>query len=241
MKADLADIDLSRVPRHIACVMDGNGRWAKARGLERNQGHVAGEAALRSVVEGALDAGVAWLTVYAFSTENWNRPSDEVGFIMAMSVDVVARRVADLREKGVRVVFSGRRGAPIPSVTLDAMDDAETQTASCSTLTLNVALNYGGRAELVDAARKLVEDGVPAEQVDERAITQRLYLPQAPEVDLLVRTSNELRLSNFLLWQLAYAELYFTDVLWPDFDKYELFGAIVAYQQRDRRYGGLPT
>lgn len=219
--------------------MDGNGRWAEQRGLARNEGHVAGESALHSVVEGARNLGVSWLTVYAFSTENWSRPTDEVSFIMAMSVDVVARRVEELREKGVRIVFSGRRGMPIPNETTTAMDAAVQHTASCDRLTLNVALNYGGRAELVDVAKRLIADGISAEDVDETSITQRLYQPEAPDVDLFIRTSNELRISNFLLWQIAYAELYFTEKFWPEFDKYELYRAVAAYQTRDRRFGGV--
>ncbi len=237
----MTDIDPTNIPQHIACVMDGNGRWATMRGLDRNEGHIAGEAALQRVVEAAKELGVSWLTVYAFSTENWSRPTDEVAFIMAMSVDVVARRAVELREKGVRVVFSGRRGEPIPADTLRAMDDVVRATADGASLTLNVALNYGGRAELVDAVRQLVADGVRPEDIDEAALAKRLYQPDAPEVDLFVRTSGELRISNFLLWQCAYAEFYFTETLWPDFDADGLREAVAAYQQRRRRFGGVDS
>lgn len=227
----------SAVPRHVACVMDGNGRWATARGLERNEGHVAGEAALQRVVKGCLDHGVEWLTVYAFSTENWSRPASEVGFIMAMSIDVVRRRAAELREQGVRVVFSGRRGDPIPPETLAAMDEIEAATTKSQRLVLNVALNYGGRAEILDACAALMQD--PPEVLDEQTFAAALYQPEAPDVDLFIRTSHELRVSNFLLWQIAYAELYFTERLWPDMDEAEFARALEAYAQRNRRFGGV--
>lgn len=214
-----------RIPGHIAIIMDGNGRWAELRGLSRSQGHEAGERALYDVVLGALEAGVRYLSVYAFSTENWSRPKEEVDFLMGFNRMLLRARRDDLSSRGVRIRRLGRRTLVPPDV-LEEFDETEQLTGSNDRLDLLVCFNYGGRAELEDAAAR-------------GSIPGNLYAPDAPDVDLLIRTSGERRLSNFLLWQSAYAELYFTDVLWPDFDRGELFTAIDDYAGRTRRYGGL--
>jgi undecaprenyl diphosphate synthase len=236
-----ADIDRTRLPVHIACVMDGNGRWAQKRGLPRTEGHAAGEEALFDTVEGAVDIGVRWLTVYAFSTENWRRPVDEVRFLMRFNESLLLRRVDELDKLGVRVRFSGRRDWRVPKRLLKRMDESVAKTAHNRKTTLTIAFNYGGRAEIVDAVRALVRDGVAPDKIDERAIHDRLYAPDMPDPDLVVRTSGEFRISNFLLWELAYSELVFTDVLWPDFRRQDLFDAIREFQRRDRRFGGVDT
>ncbi len=232
-------IDLNNIPTHVACVMDGNGRWAAQRNLPRSDGHKAGEKALSEVVKGAIEVGVQWLTVYAFSTENWSRPSDEVDFLMRFNEEVIEPRSRELHEQGVRIIVAGRRGWPVPETLAQKMDAAMDLTKSNDRLTLVVGFNYGGRAEIVDAVRDLISAGVNVDDIDEAAITNRLYVPNMPDVDLLVRTSHEFRISNFLLWQLAYSELYFTDTLWPDFGREGLFDAIREYQGRHRRFGGL--
>lgn len=240
-----ADLDPDRIPRHVAVVMDGNGRWARRQGLKRTEGHAAGEEALFDTMEGALELGVKWFTVYAFSTENWRRPLDEVRFLMNFNETLLMRRRDELHDRGVRIRFAGRRGGRVPARVLRRMEEAEELTLRNKRMTLVIAFNYGGRAELVDAARGIAEDvaagRLDADRVDEEAFARHLYLPDVPDPDLLVRTSGEYRLSNYLLWQLAYAELYFTDTLWPDFRREHLFEAIAAYQKRQRRFGGLDT
>lgn len=232
-------IDPANVPVHIACVMDGNGRWANERGLARTDGHQAGEKALYDVVQGAIEIGVKWVTAYAFSTENWARPQDEVEFLMQFNEDVLERRGAELKEQGVRLLFAGRHGFPVPDTLATSMARVSDMTKDNDRLTLTVAFNYGGRAEIVDAVRALVRSGVAEADIDEAAIRSHLYVPDMPDVDLMVRTSNEFRISNFLLWEVAYGELYFTETLWPDFDRSELFAAVREYQGRRRRFGGL--
>jgi len=219
--------------------MDGNGRWAQRRGLKRTDGHAAGEEALFDTVEGALELGVRWLTVYAFSTENWRRPADEVRFLMGFNESLLVRRRDELHERGVRIRFLGRRDWRVPKRLIRRMDESLELTRKNRVLTLSIAFNYGGRAEIVDAVRALVTEGVPADEIDERAIAQRLYDPEMPDPDLVIRTSGEYRLSNYLLWEAAYSELVFTDVLWPDFRRQDLFDAVREYQERDRRFGGL--
>jgi len=236
---DVPGIDPARIPTHVAAVMDGNGRWAQRRGLKRTDGHAAGEEALMDAVEGALDLGVGWLTVYAFSTENWRRPADEVRFLMGFNESLLVRRRDELNDKGVRIQFIGRRDWRVPKRLVRRIDETTELTARNRTLTLTVAFNYGGKAEIVDAVRRLVDEGVPAAKIDERAIAKRLYDPSMPDPDLVVRTSGEYRLSNFLLWEAAYSELVFTEVLWPDFRREHLFDAVREYQARDRRFGGL--
>lgn len=232
-------IDPGHVPAHVACVMDGNGRWAQRRGLKRTDGHAAGEDALFDTVEGALDLGLGWLTVYAFSTENWKRPRDEVKFLMNFNESILVRRRDELHERGVRMRFIGRRDWRVPKRLLRRMDEAVELTAGNKGMTFTMAFNYGGRAELVDAVRAIVAEGIPAEKVDEKAIRRHLYDPDMPDPDLMVRTSGEFRTSNYLLWQLAYSELVFTDVLWPDFRREHLFDAVREFQRRERRFGGV--
>lgn len=234
-----ADLDPTRIPRHVACVMDGNGRWATRRGLKRTEGHAAGEEALFDVVEGALEVGVGWITVYAFSTENWKRPADEVRYLMRFNESILQRRSEELHERGVRIRFAGRRDWRVPRRLIRQMDDSIERTQDNRRMTLTIAFNYGGRAEIVDAVREIVAKGVPADKITEKTIAQHLYDPEMPEPDLVVRTSGEYRISNFLLWELAYSELVFTDVLWPDFRRGDLFAAIAEYQARDRRFGGV--
>jgi undecaprenyl diphosphate synthase len=237
--AGIDDLDPNRLPVHIACVMDGNGRWAQKRGLPRTEGHAAGEEALFDAVEGAVELGVRWLTVYAFSTENWKRPLDEVRYLINFNQSLLERRVDELDDMGVRVRFAGRRDWRVPRRLLKRMDQSVAQTAHNRKTTLTIAFNYGGRAEIVDAVRDLVEAGTPASKIDEKAIRAHLYHPDMPDPDLVIRTSGEFRISNFLLWELAYSELVFTDVLWPDFRRGHLYEAVREFQRRDRRFGGL--
>jgi undecaprenyl diphosphate synthase len=236
-------LDLAHLPRHVAIVMDGNGRWATRRGLKRTEGHAAGEHALFDTVEGALDIGLDWMTVYAFSTENWRRPVDEVRYLMNFNEGLLLRRRDELHERGVRVRFIGRRGGRVPRRLRRQITDAEELTRRNKELTLTFAFNYGGRAELVDAARAIgrdVADGrLDPDKINDRTVARHLYEPEMPDPDLLVRTSGEFRISNYLLWQLAYAELVFTDVLWPDFRREHLFEAIAEYQRRERRFGAV--
>jgi undecaprenyl diphosphate synthase len=221
--------------------MDGNGRWAGERGLPRNAGHEAGEHALFDTIEGALELGVRWLTIYAFSTENWRRPPTEVRFIMNFNRDLLRRRADELDARRVRVRFIGRKVRPIPASLRRLMNDTETRTAHHRRLTLQIAFNYGARAELADAARQLATQAAAGQldpaKIDEAAVQQHLYTADAPDVDLLIRTSGEQRISNYLLWQAAYAELIFTDVYWPDFDRTHLSAAIAEFQRRNRRFG----
>ncbi len=229
------------VPRHIAVVMDGNGRWAKERGLPRTDGHKAGEASLFDVIEGALEMGVPNLSAYAFSTENWKRSPDEVRFLMGFNRDVIRRRRDELHARGVRVKWSGRAGMLWKSV-ISELKDAEEMTKDNTALTLQFCVNYGGQAEIVDAARALArqvaEGRMSPEKITEDTISRQLYAPEVPPVDLFVRSSGEQRLSNFLLWQSAYAEFVFLETLWPDFDRRDLWRACEIYASRDRRYGG---
>ena len=216
--------------------MDGNGRWAEARGLPVEAGHREGTRALRRTVEAAIDLGVASLVVYAFSTENWARPDTEVADLMEILSETIDRELPDLAEQGVRTRFLGRRDRVEPWLG-EKMRRLEERTAHLDTLQLWIAFDYGGRAELVEAARRLVEDAVASAEVDEKAVAARLYAPDLGDVDLLVRTSGELRLSNFLLWEAAYAELVFTDTLWPDFGADQLRAAVEEYAARSRRFG----
>lgn len=219
--------------------MDGNGRWARARNLPRTEGHAAGEEAMFDTVDGALDIGIEWLTMFAFSTENWRRPPDEVRYLMNFNEGILTRHRDDMNAKGVRIRFSGRRDWRVPKRLVRQMDDAMSLTEHNRRLTLTICFNYGGRAEIVDAVRALVSGGVEAAKIDERSIRSRLYWPDQPDPDLVVRTSGEFRMSNYLLWQLAYSELIFTDVLWPDFRRENLFEAVEEFQSRERRYGGV--
>ena len=230
-----------QIPRHVAIVMDGNGRWAKARGLPRTAGHAAGEAALFDVVEGALELGIDAVTAYAFSTENWSRSPDEVRFLMGFNRDVLRRRRDQMNELGVRVRWAGRRPRLWRSV-IKELEIGEEMTKHNRVMTLTMAVNYGGRAELADAAAALARDAkagrVNPDRVTERTFARYLDEPDLPDVDLFWRSSGEQRTSNFLLWQSAYAEMVFDDVLWPDVDRRDLWRAIETYASRERRYGG---
>lgn len=237
----LDGVDPKRIPAHVGCVMDGNGRWAQQRGLRRTDGHAAGEEALFDAVEGALDLGISWLTVYAFSTENWRRPVDEVRYLMRFNESILERRRDELNDKGVRIRFIGRRDWRVPKRLMRRQDESIELTRANRRLTLTIAFNYGGRAEIVDAVRALVEAGTAADKIDEKAIRQHLYDPEMPDPDLVIRTSGEYRISNFLLWELAYSELIFTEVLWPDFRRQHLADAVREFQRRDRRFGGIDT
>jgi undecaprenyl diphosphate synthase len=221
----------------VAIIMDGNGRWAEQRGLSVAEGHRAGTRALRRTVETAIDLGIEALTVYAFSTENWTRPQGEIEALMEIFDETIVRELPDLVSQGVRTRFIGRRDRA-PRWLLERMDELEQETAANTRLSLWIAFDYGGRAELVEAARRLVEEGVGAAGVDEEALAERLYAPELPDPDLLIRTSGESRISNFLLWQLAYAELVFLDTLWPDFGPDDLRAAVADYALRGRRFGG---
>ena len=236
-------IDPDRIPRHVAIVMDGNGRWAQKRGLKRTEGHAAGEEALFDTVEGALELGLPWMTVYAFSTENWRRPLDEVRFLMRFNESLLLRRRDDLNERGVRVRFVGRRGGRVPKRVVEHIEDTEALTARNRRMTLTFAFNYGGRAELTDAvqaiAREVSARKLKPDQISDRTIARHLYAPDMPDPDLMVRTSGEYRISNYLLWQSAYSEFLFTDVLWPDFRRRHLLQAVADFQKRERRYGGI--
>jgi len=236
---DIPGIDPTRIPRHVACVMDGNGRWAQRRGLKRTEGHAAGEEALFDTVEGALELGIKWLTVYAFSTENWKRPPDEVRYLMGFNESILVRRRDEMNDRGVRMRFVGRRDWRVPKRLMKHMDQSVELTQKNRTMTFTIAFNYGGRAEIIDAVRAMMDDGVKSDKVSEKVLRRYLYDPEMPDPDLMVRTSGESRISNFLLWELAYSELVFTDVLWPDFRRENLFDAVREYQDRDRRFGGL--
>jgi len=229
------------VPRHVAIVMDGNGRWAKDRGLPRTAGHEAGESSLFDVVEGAIELGVGWVSAYAFSTENWKRSPDEVRFLMGFNRDVIRRRRDEMHELGVRVRWAGRRPKLWRSV-ISELEAAEELTRDNDVCTLTMCVNYGGRAEIADAARLMAHDvangRLHPSKVDERVLARYLDEPDMPDVDLFLRTSGEQRTSNFLLWQSAYAELVFLDTLWPDVDRRHLWHAVEQYASRDRRYGG---
>jgi undecaprenyl diphosphate synthase len=225
------------VARSLAIILDGNARWARRQGLPVEAGHRAGTRALRRTVEAAIEFGVESLAVFAFSTENWQRPPDEVVSLMEIFGETIERELPDLDAQGVRTRFIGRRDRA-PAELQRQMDALEEETAANDRLSLWIAFDYGGRAELVEAARRLVEDGVAPEDVDERALADRLYAPEMPDPDVVIRTSGELRVSNFLLWQLAYSELVFVDGFWPDFGREQLRAVLDEYARRRRRFGG---
>ena len=227
---------LERVPQHVGIIMDGNGRWAKARGLPRSAGHRAGTENLRKVLRAAVEFGIEILTIYAFSTENWGRPVGEVRALLAILERVIDRELAELHGEGVQMRHLGRLDRIAPQLRRKVLEAIEL-TKDNRQLILNVAFDYGGRAELVRAMQRIVVDGVPAEQVDEALISRHLYTAGLPDPDLIIRTSGEMRISNFLIWQGAYAEFYVPSTLWPDFDKGELYRALESYNRRERRFG----
>jgi undecaprenyl diphosphate synthase len=223
--------------RTVAIIMDGNGRWANARGLPVEAGHREGTRALRRTVEAAIDLGITTLAVYAFSTENWSRPPEEVSALMVILAETIEKELPDLAKQGVRTRFFGRRDR-VPGDLRERMADLERKTEELETLGLWIAFDYGGRAELIEATRRCIEDGLSPAEIDEAAIATRLYAPELPEIDLLIRTSGEFRISNFMLWETAYSEFVFTETLWPDFDAGDLRDALAAFAARDRRFGG---
>ena len=229
------------IPRHVAIIMDGNGRWAKQRGLERVEGHRAGAIAVKNMVNSLKQTGIKYLTLYAFSTENWKRSKEEVDALMELLAEFIEANLHLLLEKEIRLLVTGRIEG-LPEKAREKLKDAIRKTSCFTEETLILALNYGGRAEIADAAKKIaqkVKNGeLDPERIDEKLFAQNLYLPEVPDPDLLIRTSGELRLSNFLLWELSYAEIYVTDIYWPDFDLAELNKAIDAFQKRNRRFGG---
>jgi undecaprenyl diphosphate synthase len=223
--------------------MDGNGRWAQQRGLKRTEGHAAGEAAIFDTVHGALDIGLRWMTVYAFSTENWRRPLDEVRFLMNFNENLLMQRREELIDLGVRVRFIGRRGGRVPNRLVKRIEETEAMTARGRNMTLTFAFNYGGRAEIADAVQAIARDAargdISIDKINEKLVSRYMYAPEMPDPDLVIRTSGEYRISNYLLWQSAYSEFVFTEVLWPDFRREHLVAAIAEFQQRNRRFGGV--
>ena len=225
------------MPRHVAIVMDGNGRWAKRRFMPRFFGHKQGVDALVRTVRACADRGIEYLTVFAFSSENWKRSSDEVSGLMGLVLVAVSKYLMKLSDEGVRIRIVGDRDAVADKVR-EAWDHAESVTAHNTRITLSVAFDYGGRWDVVQAARRAMKDGVRAEDLDEACLSARMAMSFAPDPDLFVRTGGEVRISNFLLWQVAYSELYFTDCLWPDFGPEQIDAAIASYRERERRFGG---
>ncbi len=229
------------IPHHVAIIMDGNGRWAKQRGLERVEGHRAGAVAVKNLVESLKQTGIRYLTLYAFSTENWKRSKEEVDALMSLLVEFIDANLQLLMENDVRLLVTGRIEG-LPEKAREKLKEAIRKSAGNSSGTVIFALNYGGRAEIADAAKKIahkvLKGEIDPDQIDEKLFAQNLYLPEVPDPDLLIRTSGELRLSNFLLWELSYSEIYVTDTYWPDFDLAELNKAIDAFQTRNRRFGG---
>ena len=236
----LAQLDLDRLPRHIAVIMDGNGRWAKKRRLPRIAGHRAGIRAVRQAVEACARLGVPYLTLYAFSVENWKRPHAEISLLMSLLREYLKKEIDELNKQNIRLGVIGRIGE-LPKPVQQDLENALASTRQNTGLRLTLALNYGARAELVDAVRNLVESAKHngALAIDEATLGKHLYTHDLPDPDLLIRTSGEMRISNFLLWQIAYSEIWVTETLWPDFTQNDLFQAIIDYQKRERRYGGL--
>lgn len=237
-------VDMARIPRHISCIMDGNGRWATARGLARTEGHKAGIVSLREIITACVRLGVDVLSAYAFSTENWNRPKHEVNVLMHLFAKTFIDELPLLKRENVRVVFLGDISA-LPERTRQVFEYGLNECSGHTGMVLALAVNYGGRAELARAARELAQEAAAGaldpDRIDEDAVASHLYTAGLPDPELVIRTSGELRVSNYLLWQIAYAEFYITDTYWPDFDRWELIRAILAFQGRNRRFGGLST
>ena len=240
LPANASGLEPGSIPQHVAMIMDGNGRWAARRGLSRVFGHVEGHKTVRRITNLAGHLGVRYLTLYAFSVENWRRPAEEVSALMELIEHVAHEEIPSLCQENVRFNIIGRlQDLPEP-LRLELERDMDL-TRNNTGLTLTLAINYGGRSEIVDAVRALVADGVTPDQVDEQAISRRLYTADMPDPDLLIRTAGELRVSNYLLWQIAYTEIYVTDTLWPDLTEQDFVDALVAYQKRTRKFGGLAT
>ncbi len=232
------NIPPERLPRHVAIIMDGNGRWALARGLPRLAGHRAGTENLRRIIRAAVEFGIPYLTIYAFSTENWGRPPEEVQGLMRILEDVIDRELEELHREGVQIRHIGRLERLDPRLQKKVIQAVE-KTRHNTRLVLNVAFNYGGRDEIVCAIQRIIRDGIPAEEVTAELVSRYLFTAGVPDPDLIIRTSGELRVSNFLIWQAAYSEWYVTPTYWPDFDKEEFRRALEDYAQRDRRFGGI--
>lgn len=226
---------------HVACVMDGNGRWAVQQGLERVDGHAAGETAVNAAIDAACELGLGYLTLFAFSTENWGRPQPEVDFLMDFNRRLIVKHGADYHRRNIRVRYLGRKQPPIPDPVIEEMERIETLTALNTGLTLTFAFNHGGRAEIVDAARALLANGVDPNELDEQSFSKALEYSDMPDPDLIIRTSGEYRVSNFMIWRAAYAEFVFMDVYWPDFRRKHLEEALEIFNKRERRFGALPT
>ena len=227
-----------RVPKHVAIIMDGNGRWAQQRGLDRLEGHRAGVENLRSVIECLNEYQIKYVTLYTFSTENWKRPEDEISGLLHLLEEIIDEETVELHKRGVRLRHLGRLDGLTPRLERAVIRAIEL-TKNNTGMMLSVAFNYGGRAEILDAVRHLIAEGIPPQKIDEKLFNSYLYTAGLPDVDLVIRTGGELRVSNFLMWQAAYSEYYFTEVLWPDFDKKEVEKALLSYSQRQRRFGGL--
>ncbi len=238
MKSASAVKKIKRLPMHVAIVPDGNGRWAERQGLPRLKGHRAGVQNMRAIIEYLDDYGIKYVTLYGFSSENWARPKEEVSGLFRILKERIEKDVPKLHERGVKVRHLGRL-RQLPDWLQKAVNGAMELTKNNKGLVLSLAFNYGGKVEIVDAVRRIVAEGIPPEKIDERLLSNYLYTTGLPDVDLLIRTGDELRLSNFLIWQTAYSEYYFTDVLWPDFSKEDIDKALVAYSQRERRFGAL--
>lgn len=233
-------IPVDKLPRHVAMIMDGNGRWALSRGLPRLAGHKAGTENLRRVIRSSVEFGVKYLTIYAFSTENWGRPMEEVRGLMSILEDVIDRELAELHKEGVQLRHIGRLERLAPKLQEKVLEAIEL-TKNNDRLILNVAFNYGGRDEIVHAIQKMIKDGIPSEEVTDELVSRYLYTAGVPDPDLIIRTSGELRVSNFLIWQAAYSEWYVTPTYWPDFDKAEYHRALEAFARRDRRFGKVSS
>lgn len=238
MEAITEFIDMTKIPYHVAMIMDGNGRWANKKNLPRNMGHRQGMKTLKKIVAASIKWNVKMLTVYAFSTENWKRPAGEISFLMELMIEVMNKELASLHESGVKVNVLGDHMI-LPQKTRQAINQGIEKTSKNRVLTLNIAFNYGARQEIIRAVRQIVQDGIEVSAIDEKCLSERLYTAQMPDPDLIIRTSGEFRISNFLLWQAAYSELYVSDLYWPDFDEEAYKKAIIDYQQRKRRFGGL--
>jgi undecaprenyl diphosphate synthase len=226
--------NLYKIPIHVSIIMDGNGRWAKRRGLPRYEGHREGAKALEKVLKYASEVGIKWLSVFAFSTENWNRPKEEIEVIMSLLIDYINNKIDKLNELNIRLRFMGNRDKLSENL-IKNLEKGERETEKNTGMNFVVALNYSGKREIIDAVNKIIQSG--EKEITEEKFRQYLYIPEMPEPDLLIRTSGEYRISNYMLWELAYTELYFTDVLWPDFDEREFLKALYSYQSRERRFG----
>lgn len=238
MPKDSNNLPLDKIPQHVAIIMDGNGRWALSRGLPRIAGHRAGTENLRRIIRATVEFGIKYLTIYAFSTENWGRPPEEVRGLMQILEDVIDRELAELHKEGVQLRHIGRLEKLSPKLQQKVLHAMEL-TKNNDRLTLNIAWNYGGRDEIVQAIQRMMKDGVKPDEVNDDTVRRYLYTASVPDPDLIIRTSGELRVSNFLIWQTAYSEWYVTPTYWPDFDKEEYRRAIETYAHRDRRYGGV--